>query len=88
MSSAMRSENVPNDVKSALMGCIYSNPLSTISTAIDKVALDNPGKVDRKNADSVLGAMAAVCGYEPSTTAPAAPSTPAPAPQQGAPTGR
>ena len=87
MSSAMRSDKVPDDVKSALMGCIYSNPLGKISTAIDKVSLDNPGKVDRKNADSVLGAMAAVCGYQPATTA-AAPSAPAPKPQQGAPAGR
>jgi len=87
LASAMRSDKVGDDVKSALMGCIYSNPLGKISTAIDKVSLDNPGKVDRKNADSVLGAMAAVCGYQPATTA-AAPSAPAPKPQQGAPAGR
>ena len=84
MASAMRSDKVPDDVKSALMGCIYANPLGKISTAIDKVSLDNPGKVDRKNADSVLGAMAAVCGYQPA----AAPLAPAPKPQQGAPAGR
>ena len=89
MSSAMRSENVPNDVKSALMNCIYTNSLSAISSAIDKLSAANPGKVDRKSADSVLGAMAAACGYQPSaapagTAAPA----PAPAPQQGATVGR
>lgn len=99
MSSAMRSDKVPDDVKSALMGCIYSNTLGKITTAIDKVSADNPGKVDRKNADSVLGAMAAVCGYRPSQAAPSAtapapsaaapaPSAPAPRPEQGAPTGR
>jgi hypothetical protein len=87
MSSAMRSDQVPDDVKSALMGCIYSNTLGKISNAIDKVSLDNPGKVDRKNPDTVLGAMAAVCGYQPATTAPTA-TAPAPKPQQGAPAGR
>jgi hypothetical protein len=90
MSSAMRSDKVPDDVKSALMGCIYANSLGKISTAIDKVSADNPGKVDRKNADSVLGAMAAICGYQPSASAPAAPAPSAPPakPQQGAPVGR
>ena len=36
MASAMRSDKVGNDVKSALMGCIYSNKLESISTAIDR----------------------------------------------------
>jgi hypothetical protein len=66
MSSAMRSEQVPDDVKAALMGCIYSNPLGKISSAIDQISAANPGKVDRTKPDSVLGAMAAVCGYKPS----------------------
>jgi len=90
MASAMRSDKVPDDVKSALMGCIYENSLGKISTAIDKVSVDNPGKVDRKNADSVLGAMAAVCGYQPAVAAPsaAAPSGVTPRPQAGATTGR
>ena len=90
MASAMRSDKVPDDVKSALMGCIYENSLGKISTAIDKVSVDNPGKVDRKNADSVLGAMAAVCGYQPAVAAPsaAAPSGVTPRPQPGATTGR
>ena len=87
MSSAMRSDKVPDEVKSALMGCIYSNSLSKISGAIDKVSADNPGKVDRKSPDSILGAMAAVCGYEPSATA-AAPAGAAAKPQQGTPVGR
>jgi len=88
MSSAMRSDKVPDEVKSALMGCIFSNSLSKISSAIDKVSADNPGKVDRKSPDSILGAMAAVCGYEPSSTAAAAPTGPTAKPQQGAPAGR
>jgi hypothetical protein len=85
LTSAMRSDKVGNDLKSALMGCIYSNPLSTISTAIDGVIKDNPGKVDRANADQVLGVMAVVCGYEPPAGAAAATPTPAPTTSGAAP---
>ena len=85
MASAMRSEKVGNDVKSALMGCIYSNKLETISDAIDKLIVANPGKVDRNNADQLLSAMVAVCGYKP-TEAAAPPS--AQTPPAGAPQGR
>jgi hypothetical protein len=83
MASAMRSDQVPDDVKAALMGCIYSNPLSKISSAIDEISAANPGKVDRTKPDSVLGAMAAVCGYKPSQ----APAATPPAGQK-APAGR
>ncbi|MGZ3196677.1 MAG: hypothetical protein ACXWI5_01155 [Croceibacterium sp.] len=79
MSSAMRSDKVDNDVKSALMGCIYSNKLETISDAIDKLIVANPGKVDRNNPDQLLSAMVAVCGYKPTAaSAPASPPTPRP----------
>jgi hypothetical protein len=74
LSSAIRSDKVPDDVKSALMGCIYSNSLGKISAAVDEVIAKNPGKVDRKNADSILGAMAAICGYKPSAAAATPPS--------------
>ena len=46
MASAMRSDKVDDDVKSALMGCIYSNSLATISDAMDKLIVANPGKLD------------------------------------------
>ena len=89
MASAMRSEKVGNDVKSALMGCIYSNKLETISTAIDKLIAANPGKVDRAKPDDLLSAMVAVCGYKPSAQPSAKPSTTPPAaPPAGAPKGR
>ena len=84
LSGAMRSDQVPDDVKAALMGCIYSNPLSKISSAIDQISAANPGKVDRTKPDSVLGAMAAVCGYKPSQ----APSAAAPPAEQKPPAGR
>lgn len=82
LASAMQSDKVPEDVKAALMGCIYSNKLETIGTAIDKLMAANPGKVDRAKPDDLLGAMVTVCGYKPSATAPAA------APPAGAPKGR
>lgn len=76
MASAMRSDKVGDDVKSALMGCLYTNTLEKISTAVDKVIADNPGKIDRTKPDSLLSVMAAVCGYRPQkpAAAPAAPS--------------
>jgi len=82
LSSAMQSDKVPEDVKASLMGCIYSNKLETISTAIDKLIAANPGKVDRAKPEDLLSAMVAVCGYKPATTPPAA------APPAGAPKGR
>jgi hypothetical protein len=87
LASAMRSENVPDDVKAALMGCIYSNKLETISTAIDSLIAANPGKVDRTKPDDLLSALVAVCGYKPSATAPAA-KPPVAKPPAGAPQGR
>ena len=87
LASAMQSDKVPEDVKAALMGCIYSNKLETIGTAIDKLIVANPGKVDRTKPDDLLSAMVAVCGYKPSATAPA-PKAPAAKPPAGAPQGR
>jgi hypothetical protein len=75
MSSALRSDKVPEEVKSALMSCIYSVSLGEITGHIDKLIAANAGKIDRKSPDDVLSAMAAVCGYkapaEPAATPPA-----------------
>jgi hypothetical protein len=87
LASAMQSDKVPEDVKAALMGCIYSNKLETISTAIDKLIEANPGKVDRAKPDDLLSAMVAICGYKPSASAPTA-KAPAAKPPAGAPQGR
>jgi hypothetical protein len=87
LASAMQSDKVPEDVKAALMGCIYSNKLETIGTAIDKLIEANPGKVDRAKPDDLLSAMVAVCGYKPSATA-AGTKPPAAKPPAGAPQGR
>ena len=67
--AGLQSDKVEQPVKSALVGCIYSNSLRTISTSLDKVIAENPGKIERENADQVLSAMAAVCGYRPDQAA-------------------
>ena len=87
LASAMQSDKVPDDVKAALMGCIYSNKLETISTAIDSLIAANPGKIDRAKPDDLLSAMVAVCGYKPSAT-PQSATPPAAKPPAGAPQGR
>jgi hypothetical protein len=79
LASAMQSQNVPDDVKSALMGCMYENAIGKISQTVDSVIAANPGKIDRAKPDQMLGVIAQICGYEPkagAATAPAAKSTP------------
>ncbi len=86
LASAMQSDKVPEGVKAALMGCIYSNKLETIGDAIDKLIAANPGKIDREKPEDLLSAMVAVCGYKGDAAAPAA-NAPA-KPPAGAPKGR
>ena len=79
LASAMQSQNVPDDVKSALMGCMYENAIGKISQTVDSVIAANPGKIDRTKPDQMLGVIAQICGYEPkagAATAPAPKSTP------------
>ena len=89
IASGMQSQNVPDDVKSVLMGCIYENAIGKISDAVDQVVAANPDKVDRTKPEQMLGVIASVCGYEPKdeAAAPASGKTPAPAPS-GTPKGR
>ena len=87
IASAMQSQNVPDDVKSALMGCIYENPVGKISDTVDNALAANPGKVDRTKPEQLLGVIAQVCGYEPpaqGTTPPAAAAKTPPAPRPAA----
>jgi hypothetical protein len=94
LASAMQSPNVPEKIKSVLMGCMYENSVGQISEAVDGVIKDNPGKIDRTKPEQVVGVIARICGYTPDETAPsAAPGkktgTPPPAaPKSGAPKGR
>ncbi|HEY7808114.1 MAG TPA: hypothetical protein VIC34_13025 [Croceibacterium sp.] len=94
IASAMQSENVPSDVKSVLMGCMYENPIGKISETVDSALAANPGKIDRTKPEQMLSVIAQVCGYEPPATgtaapgkAPAAPGKP-PAAPAGRPKGR
>ena len=90
----MQSPNVPDEVKSVLMGCMYENSVGKISEAVDGVIKDNPGKVDRTKPEQIVGVIARICGYEPAAAnaatpnaKPAAPAPAKPAPS-GAPKGR
>ncbi len=90
--SALQSDKLEQPVKGALVGCIYNNSLSKLTDSVDKLIVDNPGKVSRDNPSQVLSAMLAVCGYQPEaaagqaapqSTAPAAPAAKSNAPATG-----
>lgn len=70
----LQSDKVPEPVKGALVGCIYTNSLSKISDSMDKVIAANPSKIHRDKPNELLEAMAAICGYRSAAAAPAAPS--------------
>lgn len=74
VTSALQSSEVEAPVKSALFDCLYSNAVSKVSEATDKVIAANAGKVDRKDPSQMLAVIAGVCGYRP--TAPAAKPAP------------
>ncbi|MGF7153252.1 hypothetical protein [Novosphingobium gossypii] len=76
--SGLQSEQVPEPVKSALVGCIYDNSLGKITESMDKVIAENSGKISRDNPSELLSLMAQICGYKPA--AGAAGTAPAPAP--------
>ncbi|TCM22273.1 hypothetical protein EDF56_101960 [Novosphingobium sp. PhB165] len=83
--SGLQSDKVDEPVKGVLVGCLYNNSLSRISTAMDKVIADNPEKVHRDKPDEMLSAMVAICNHS-AQAAPgqAAPGQPAPGkPVQG-----
>lgn len=69
ISSALESKEVEAPVKTALFECLYSNSLSKISEATDKVIARNPGKVNRKDPSQMLAVIAGACGYRPAAPA-------------------
>lgn len=71
----LQSENVGDDVKGILVGCLYGNTLRHISDEVDKVIAANP-QLDRTNNSQMLGLIARICGYEP-------PAQASPAPNEG-----
>ena len=87
--SGLQSDNVEEPVKGALVGCLYNNSLGTITSSVDTLITDNPGKVSRDQPTQVLSAILAVCGYQAETSdaapsgRPAAPAAQPSAPAQG-----
>ncbi len=79
MVSALQSEQVEAPVKDALFQCLYNNNFKQVSEAMAKVIAQNPGKVEKRNPDHMLGVMAGVCGYRPKAAGAAAPAGPVPA---------
>jgi len=80
--SGLQSDKVDQPIKGTLVGCLYDNSLGTITTSMDKVIEENPGKISRENPSQLLGVMARICGYTPPAGAVA------PAPAGKAPKGR
>ncbi|MEC3949552.1 hypothetical protein [Sphingobium sp. HWE2-09] len=74
VTSALQSSEVEPPVKSALFDCLYSNSVSKVSEATDKVIAANAGKVDRKDPSQMLAVIAGVCGYRPPAAAAAKPA--------------
>ncbi len=78
--SALQSKEVEEPVKNALFVCLYENPFGKMSDATTKVIEGN--KLDSKDPNKVLTAMAGVCGLHPGSKPGA---TPSPTPKPGQP---
>ena len=63
--TALNSEAVDQDVKNALMSCIYGNSMRDITIAMDKAIAADPERFDRSDSGVMLGVMASICGYQP-----------------------
>ncbi len=74
---ALQSDQVKEDAKAALVGCLYENPLGKISEGMDKVIAQNADKVHRDKPAEVFAVLTAVCGYkgDPTQPAPANPTS-------------
>lgn len=77
--SALQSDQVKEEAKSALVACLYQAPLGKITEEMDKVFAENPEKVHRDKPAEVFAVLTAVCGYKGDPTQP----TPASAPTTG-----
>ncbi|AOL23705.1 hypothetical protein Ga0102493_112696 [Erythrobacter litoralis] len=62
--SALSSEQVDEQVKNVLMGCIYNNSMRQITVAMDKAIAADPARFDRADNGVMLGVMAGVCGLQ------------------------
>jgi hypothetical protein len=62
--SALSSEQVDEQIKNVLMGCIYNNSMREITIAMDKAIAADPARFDRTDNGVMLGVMAGVCGLQ------------------------
>lgn len=74
--SALQSDQVKEEAKSALVACLYEAPLGKISEEMDKVFAENPEKVHRDKPAEVFAVLTAVCGYKGDPTQPSPASVP------------
>ncbi len=84
-SQAVRTDEIPEAEKSALVGCLYENNLKIISQETGRVLAENP-EVDATQPQNVYLVAATICGArapsQPANDAPGAPATPQePAPE-------
>lgn len=87
-SQAVRTDEIPEDEKSALVGCMYENNLKTISQETGRVLAENP-EVDATQPQNVYLIAATVCGARaPSQPATDTPDAPPATPQEPAPDSR
>jgi hypothetical protein len=63
--AALNSEEVSQEVKNALVGCIYQNSMRQITVAMDKAIEANSATIDRNDSSQMVGLMASICGYQP-----------------------
>ncbi|MBH9538127.1 hypothetical protein [Novosphingopyxis sp. YJ-S2-01] len=79
-SQAVRSDQITEQEKNALFGCMYDNSIKAIAEQTGKVLAANP-QIDATKPENVFNVAAVVCGARKAKTADdsaAAPATPAP----------
>ena len=84
-SQAVRSDQISDQEKNALFGCMYDNSVKAISEKTGEVLAANP-QIDATKPENVFNVAAVVCGARKAQSADDAPA--APAPEAAAPEGR
>lgn len=71
--NALQSDQVKEQAKTAMVGCLYGHSLGEITKAADEVFAKAPDKVHREKPAEVLVVLTNICGFEgdPTQTAPA-----------------
>ena len=77
-SQAVRSDQISDQEKNALFGCMYDNSVKSISEKTGEVLAANP-QIDATKPENIFNVAAVVCGARKAQSAEdAAPATPAP----------